>query len=369
MASEQKKWLVVNVIAIIFALKLASFGVNGDPQVPCYFIFGDSLVDNGNNNGIASLARANYLPYGIDFPDGPTGRFSNGRTVVDTVAELLGFDDYIPPYANVRGRAILGGVNYASAAAGIRDETGQQLGARISFGGQVNNYKNTVSQVVDILGDEDSAANYLRQCIYSVGLGSNDYLNNYFMPNYYQTSRQYTPEQYASVLIQQYSGLVRGLYNYGARKLVLNGIGQIGCSPNALAQNSQDGTTCVQRINSANQMFNNQLRSLVNTLNRDLPDAKFIYINNYDIFQSLISSPQSYGFTVTNAGCCGVGKNNGQITCLPGQQNPCQNRDEHLFWDAFHPTEAANVIVGRRSYSAQSASDAYPMDISRLAQL
>ncbi|KAL7607581.1 GDSL esterase/lipase At1g29670 [Lactuca sativa] len=368
MTSEQKKWLVMHVIAIIFALKMVSFGVNGDPQVPCYFIFGDSLVDNGNNNGIASLARANYLPYGIDFPSGPTGRFSNGRTVVDTVAELLGFDDYIPPYANVRGEAILGGVNYASAAAGIRDETGQQLGARISFGGQVNNYKNTVSQVVDILGDEDSAANYLRQCIYSVGLGSNDYLNNYFMPNYYQTSRQFTPEQYASVLIQQYSQLVRELYNYGARKLVLNGIGQIGCSPNALAQNSPDGTTCVAKINSANQIFNNQLRSLVDTFNRELTDAKFIYINNYGIFQSLISSPQSYGFTVTNAGCCGVGKNNGQITCLPGQ-TPCQDRDAHLFWDAFHPTEAANVIVGRRSYNAQSASDAYPMDINRLAQL
>lgn len=71
---------------------------------------------------------------------------------------------------------------------------------------------------------------------------------------------------------------------------------------------------------------------------------------------------------MTNAGCCGVGKNNGQITCLPGQ-TPCQDRDAHLFWDAFHPTEAANVIVGRRSYNAQSASDAYPMDISRLAQL
>ncbi|KAJ9563432.1 hypothetical protein OSB04_008592 [Centaurea solstitialis] len=369
MASDQKRWLVtMHIMATILALKMVSFGVNADPQVPCYFIFGDSLVDNGNNNGIASLARANYLPYGIDFPDGPTGRFSNGKTVVDTVAELLGFNDYIPPYANARGREILGGVNYASAAAGIRDETGQQLGARISFGGQVNNYKNTVSQVVDILGDEDSAANYLRQCIYSVGLGSNDYLNNYFMPNIYQTSRQYTPEQYATVLIQQYSELIRELYNYGARKLVLNGVGQIGCSPNALAQNSDDGSTCVDSINSANQLFNNQLISLVDTLNRDIPDAKFIYINNYAIFQDLINRPQSYGFTVTNAGCCGVGKNNGQITCLPGQ-TPCANRNEHLFWDAFHPGEAANVIVGRRSYRAQSSSDAHPMDISQLAQL
>ncbi|XP_076924213.1 GDSL esterase/lipase At1g29670-like [Bidens hawaiensis] len=188
------------------------------------------------------------------------------------------------------------------------------------------------------------------------------------MPNFYRTSRQYTPEQYASVLIQQYSQLIRELYNYGTRKLVLNGIGQIGCSPNALAQNSNDGSTCVDRINSANKLFNSKLISLVDNFNRDLPDAKFIYINNYDIFQDLINNRQSYGFTVTNAGCCGVGRNNGQITCLPAQ-TPCRNRNQHLFWDAFHPTEAANVIVGRRSYNAQSASDAYPMDIRQLAQL
>lgn len=48
-------------------------------------------------------------------------------------AELLGFDDYIPPYATARGEQILRGVNYASAAAGIRSETGQQLVGRIWF--------------------------------------------------------------------------------------------------------------------------------------------------------------------------------------------------------------------------------------------
>ena len=54
-------------------------------QVPCFFIFGDSLVDNGNNNGLLTLARANYGPYGIDFPQGATGRFTNGRTFVDVL--------------------------------------------------------------------------------------------------------------------------------------------------------------------------------------------------------------------------------------------------------------------------------------------
>lgn len=54
-------------------------------QVPCFFIFGDSLVDNGNNNGLLTLARANYRPYGIDFPQGASGRFTNGRTFVDAL--------------------------------------------------------------------------------------------------------------------------------------------------------------------------------------------------------------------------------------------------------------------------------------------
>ncbi|KAK2982898.1 hypothetical protein RJ640_003554 [Escallonia rubra] len=60
------------------------------PQVPCFFIFGDSLVDNGNNNAIITLARANYRPYGIDFPQGTTCRFTNGRTFVDVLVEKLG---------------------------------------------------------------------------------------------------------------------------------------------------------------------------------------------------------------------------------------------------------------------------------------
>lgn len=52
------------------------------PLAPAFFVFGDSLVDSGNNNYIPTLARANYFPYGIDFGF-PTGRFCNGRTVVD----------------------------------------------------------------------------------------------------------------------------------------------------------------------------------------------------------------------------------------------------------------------------------------------
>lgn len=75
----------VLVLALALFLGLA----RSEPQVPCYFIFGDSLVDNGNNNDMASLARANYPPYGIDFPGGPSGRFTNGQTTVDVIGTYV----------------------------------------------------------------------------------------------------------------------------------------------------------------------------------------------------------------------------------------------------------------------------------------
>lgn len=58
-------------------------------MVPAMFIFGDSLIDNGNNNNLPSFAKANYYPYGIDFNGGPTGRFSNGYTMVDAIGNTL----------------------------------------------------------------------------------------------------------------------------------------------------------------------------------------------------------------------------------------------------------------------------------------
>lgn len=53
---------------------------------PASFVFGDSLVDAGNNNFLLSLSKANYVPNGIDFGR-PTGRYTNGRTIPDIVGQ------------------------------------------------------------------------------------------------------------------------------------------------------------------------------------------------------------------------------------------------------------------------------------------
>ncbi|KAI3740255.1 hypothetical protein L2E82_30680 [Cichorium intybus] len=115
------------LILMLLAAKILLSFVGSVPQVPCFFIFGDSLMDNGNNNNLVTEAKANYPPYGIDLLDGPTGRFSNGRNIADVVAQLLGFENSIPPFATVKREEIVRGVNYASGAAGILDKTAEHL--------------------------------------------------------------------------------------------------------------------------------------------------------------------------------------------------------------------------------------------------
>lgn len=60
-----------------------------EPLFPAAFVFGDSLVDVGNNNYVPlALAKANLPPNGIDFPTGrPTGRFCNGKTTADVLCK------------------------------------------------------------------------------------------------------------------------------------------------------------------------------------------------------------------------------------------------------------------------------------------
>jgi hypothetical protein len=82
--------LLVSVVAGVRPSKLVH-------QVPAVYVFGDSMLDVGNNNhlpGEEEVARADKPStrrftnnYGVDLPGSgkPTGRFSNGYNVADFV--------------------------------------------------------------------------------------------------------------------------------------------------------------------------------------------------------------------------------------------------------------------------------------------
>ncbi|XP_047307355.1 GDSL esterase/lipase At5g08460-like [Impatiens glandulifera] len=340
--------------------------ISNDEQVTAMFAFGDSLIDNGNNNFLNSFAKANYIPYGIDFNGGiPSGRFTNGLTIIDYLGELLGLP-LIPAFANPF-KNIHKGVNYASAAAGILQLTGQNLGERFSLRQQVDNFRMTLTELRIQMNRQD-LSKYLKKSIAVMILGSNDYLNNYLNPAF-PSSKFYNPEAFANLLINRYTTHILTLHGHGLRKFLLAGVAPMGCIPSQLAVSATG--KCSKYVNNVVEMFNRRLKSLVIRLNTEFPESIFVYGDTFAAFSELIQNSTKYGLNVADKGCCGVGRNKGQISCLPFFR-PCRNRDEYVFWDAFHPTQAANRIIAQRAYNNNNGTSfnyCYPINVKQMAHL
>lgn len=93
---------------IISCLILLSLTIVPLVEAGAFFIFGDSLVDSGNNNFLVTTARADAPPYGIDYPTRrPTGRFSNGLNIPDIISQFLNLSLLISLHLMIKLHAIL----------------------------------------------------------------------------------------------------------------------------------------------------------------------------------------------------------------------------------------------------------------------
>ena len=81
-----------SLVALCLLLEVVLRGA-AETLVPAVFVFGDSMVDIGNNNFIEKCdigCKANYPPFGIDYLNHtPTGRFSNGYNLADQLGTYL----------------------------------------------------------------------------------------------------------------------------------------------------------------------------------------------------------------------------------------------------------------------------------------
>ncbi|KAI3715866.1 hypothetical protein L6452_22854 [Arctium lappa] len=75
----------------------------------------------------------------------PTGRYTNGRTIVDILGQEVGFKDYTLPFLapTTVGPLVLRGVNYASGGGGILNHTGKIFVGRINLDAQLDNFAKT----------------------------------------------------------------------------------------------------------------------------------------------------------------------------------------------------------------------------------
>ncbi|KAI8546121.1 hypothetical protein RHMOL_Rhmol07G0091800 [Rhododendron molle] len=338
------------------------------------FVFGDSLVDAGNNDYLFTLSKADSPPYGIDFtPSGgrPTGRFTNGRTISDILGQALGAKTFPPPYLSPgsASNAITVGINYASGASGILDETGTVFMGRIPLGAQIDYFQKSRSYMVSAMG-ENGTREFLREAILSITIGSNDVLN-YFQPSvpFLGEENKVSATAFQDFMVSNFTIQLKRLYGLGARKFVVVGVGPLGCIPFVRALFLLPGGICSAEVNTFVQGYNKKLRAALDRLNRELgPEAIFVHANSYDVFSRILQNYGQFGFENAEDPCC-----RGYFppfVCFKGSDANtssflCEDRSKYLFWDAYHPTEAANIIVAESLLNGgQSVSS--PINIREL---
>ncbi|EEF34923.1 GDSL esterase/lipase At5g22810 isoform X2 [Ricinus communis] len=326
------------VIALMFIV------ANGQPLVPAMFIFGDSVVDAGNNNHLYTIVKANFPPYGRDFANHKsTGRFCNGKLASDFTAENIGFTSYPPAYLSkeAEGTNLLIGANFASGASGFYDSTAKLYHA-ISLTQQLEYYKEYQRKIVGIAG-KSNASSIISGAIYLISAGASDFVQNYYINPFLH--KEYTPDQFSDILMQSYSHFIKNLYNLGARKIGVTTLPPLGCLPAAITIFGSDSNDCVANLNQDSVSFNNKLNATSQSLRNKLSGLKLVVFDIYQPLYDIVTKPSDNGFVEARRACCGTGLLESSILCNSKSIGTCKNASEYVFWDGFHPSEAANKIL------------------------
>ncbi|WCJ30621.1 GDSL esterase/lipase At4g28780 [Euphorbia peplus] len=332
---------------------------------PAFFVFGDSLVDSGNNNYLLTLARADSPPYGIDSPSHkPSGRFSNGLNFPDLLGEAMGLNPIFPYLSpELNGQKLLNGANFASAGIGILNDTGIQFANIVRIHKQFELFEEYQQKVCAIMGAEE-AKQLVNKAIVLITLGGNDFVNNYFLPTISIRRHQFSIPDFCNLVISEYQIILLKLYELGARRIIVTGTGPLGCVPAELAYSGSKNGECAAEPQKASSMFNSMLFEMLKGLNTQVGSDVFIGTNAFNKNLDMIVNPKQFGFVSSTIACCGQGIYNGIGTCTT-LSNLCSNRDEYLFWDAYHPTEKANRIIVQQ-LMAGSNTDIFPMNLSSI---
>ncbi|XP_019265022.1 PREDICTED: GDSL esterase/lipase EXL3-like [Nicotiana attenuata] len=303
------------------------------------FAFGDSIVDQGNNNNITTLIKCNFQPYGKDFMGGdPTGRFSNGKTPTDLIAEEVGIKELVPDYLdpNLKTEDIETGVSFASGGCGYDPQTAT-IAEAIPLSTQLTQFKEYIEKLKGLVGEEE-ANNILKNSLFMVVAGTDDLANTYFTAG---IRLKQDINSYTDLMVAKASKFLKELYKLGARKYLIFGIPPIGCLPSQRTLGGGLNRVCVQEYNEA---ANTKFSIAIDSLSKNLPQSRMVLVDIYSPLLDLILNPQKYGFEEAEKGCCGTGKI--EVTLLCNKfSGTCEDDTKYIFWDSYHPTEKAYTTI------------------------
>ncbi|KDP26909.1 hypothetical protein JCGZ_18067 [Jatropha curcas] len=256
------------------------------PKFLAILVFGDSTMDTGNNDYIQTIAKANFMPYGIDYPGKiPTGRFSNGRLIPDFLASYLRLKEAVPPFLDpeLSDNELVTGVNFASAASGFDESTNLEYNI-LPISKQIDNFRNYIARLNKIVGEE-KARTIINNALVVIGAGTNDVSGK----------AEENDIKYHDVLLNKTQTCIKELYDLGCRYMIISGLPPLGCLPSRRSQKLDIDGKCLEDLNAYALSYNQKLIKLLSEMQAMVAGSKIRYVDVYQQVMDMVNNPQRYG--------------------------------------------------------------------------
>ncbi|KAM7253130.1 hypothetical protein ACFE04_025748 [Oxalis oulophora] len=319
------------------------------------FNFGDSNSDTG---GMSAAFYPAGNPSGETFFREPAGRGSDGRLMIDFIAQDLGLP-YLSAYLDSFQPNFRHGTNFATGGATILRYNESWFLSGVSpfpLDIQVAQHRQFKARTLNLYKQGKKHRNPLprpndfSQALYIFDIGQNDIAAGFRMTNY---------KKFAGSVVEyvkQLSASIQDLYSQGGRTFWIHNTGPIGCLALTL-QNIHDAPPgyvdqygCAKDQNDIAIDFNRQLKLEIESLRAKLPDAALTYVDIFATKLGLITNALKEGFVDPGKICCGYHKGDIQAWCgqtarINGSEvyfGSCEDPSRYISWDGVHYTEAAN---------------------------
>jgi alpha-L-fucosidase len=392
-----ERWgAVVLTLCLLHCCSLSAAQLNGtlpNCSFPAVYAFGDSLTDVGN--AIAAFpekfAHSELNPYGVEFPQHPADRYSDGKLFIDFLAFGV---RRRPIYAVLRatGADYTYGTNFAASGSSARNNTywspnggfytpfslDVQVEWKKRYQERLWFYENMnygiVTQSLPFLNNTGKS-------LYVVYAGYQDY----FMSLYDNTL---TPREALLIVpdvVKAIERLIEKLVTVQtfvpptnvqvtfptAENILVVNLPPLGCIPAMLTQFQSPNATydtygCLSELNEITAAHNQYLQESVIALRAKYPTVKIYYGDINGVYTDILKNPLNYNVTQPLKACCGVGGSynfNKDVWCsytgMVGNElvnltsAPCANRATHLSWDGIHTSNTFNKAAATAFLTGQ----------------
>ncbi|KAM1541891.1 hypothetical protein ACFX15_011253 [Malus domestica] len=351
--------VLVGALSVFLGLAPQNTSSNGC-QFPAMFNFGDSNSDTG---GLSATFFRLPAPYGNTFFGKPSGRFSDGRLMIDFIAQKLGFP-FVSAYLDAVGTNFYHGASFATGGSTIQPLDGKMFEARyspISLNVQLAQFARLKARANEVFAEGKSSKvraslprpSDFSKALYTLDIGQNDLHAGLRLKT--------LDEVLASLsnITAQFASTIEQLYQQGARVFWIHNTGPLGCLPASLAYKlpkpgDLDPNGCLKPHNEVAQEFNRKLKERVLSLRTQLSDAVLTYVDIYTAKYTLINEAEKYGFSSPLVQCCGsygdYHVHCGMKAIVNGTEVEalCSNPSKYISWDGVHYSDAANEWIANQ---------------------